>query len=312
MYEEISQQMREAQQGIFRLQKIEAMLAELHKQKEELEKKAAELKETLDKENIDVEKLEGKGLAHIFHSILGNLEERTAKERQEALAARLKYDQALRDLEGVEYEIAGLTAERPRYRSCEADYRELFARKKEQLLLTNHEAAQEILDITGQIASARNTVKEIREALHAGNEVIRHLNSASDSLNSAEGWGTWDIFGGGLIADMIKHSHIDDAKNEVSNTQQSLRKFRTELADVKIDSSINIDVNGFGKFADFFFDGLIADWCMQSRIHDSQDSVENVKSQVRTVMTKLGSMESRLLSHVEKLEQELNEQVMKA
>ncbi|NLL62799.1 MAG: hypothetical protein GX241_00935, partial [Ruminococcaceae bacterium] len=42
----------------------------------------------------------------------------------------------------------------------------------------------------------------------------------------------------------------------------------------------------FVKFADFFFDGLISDWIVQSRIHDSQESVNNVRRDVNNVLDK--------------------------
>jgi hypothetical protein len=105
---------------------------------------------------------------------------------------------------------------------------------------------------------------------------------------------------------MMKHSHIDDAKFEVEKVQIALNSFRTELADVKINSSVHIDTDGFGKFADFFFDGLIADWCMQSRIHDSQASVSNVKSDVQSVIHRLENMEQQLTNHVSEQDNEIN------
>lgn len=163
-----------------------------------------------------------------------------------------------------------------------------------------------------QISADNNIIKEIREAISAGSNVTNHLNKTLDSLNSAEGWGTWDLLGGGLISDMIKHGHIDDAKSGAERTQKELLRFKTELADIKISSNINIETDGFAKFADFFFDGLIADWCMQSRINDSQDSVISVKNQVQMVMNKLSSMENELKYHIQKLENKMNELIAQA
>jgi len=85
-----------------------------------------------------------------------------------------------------------------------------------------------------------------------------------------------------------------------------INRFRTELADVKISSQISIDIDGFTKFADFFFDGLISDWVVLSRIHDSQESVINVKKQVRTVLRKLGMMQEKEKRQLETLENELS------
>jgi len=310
MYNEINQQMEEAQQGIFRLKKIVSMLEELHKEQGLLEKKVTELKDILDKEDIDVEKLENKSLAHVFYSILGSMDDHVEKERREALSARLKYDQALRDLENVQYEITKLDLECADYNTCEYDYNRLYAEKKETLMKEG-ETARKLMDFKEQLNRSNNNRKEISEALAAGRNVIDSLENAQNSLNSAEGWGVWDMLGGGLISDLAKHSHIDDAKSEAEHSQTLLRRFKTELADVKINTEIQIETDGFAKFADFFFDGLIADWFMQSKIHNSQESVSQVKNQVFGVIHKLNQLENTEILNIETIEIEMNEMIIK-
>lgn len=307
MYNELNQQLEEAQQGVQRLKKIKSMLEELERQKNLLTNKVSELKIILEKEDLDVEKLEGKSLTHIFHSILGNLDENIEKERQEALAAKLKYDQAVHDLDKVKEQITNLTSERFKYQSCESKYNDLYTRKKELLIQSGSETAEKILELSEQMNQIKNHRKEVKEAISAGNSVVSHLDSALKSLGSAEDWGTWDLLGGGLISDLAKHSHIDDAKSEVDKSQRALSTFQSELADVKISNTINIGTDGFSKFADFFFDGLIADWCMQSRIHDSVESVNKTKEQVQQVLAKLTSMDYAEASEIDKLEREMND-----
>jgi myosin heavy subunit len=312
MYNEINHQMEEAQQGIFRLRKIDSMLNTLYKNEKELKSKVSDLKDTLEKEDQDVDKLEQKSLTHLFYRILGNIEEKKDKERQEALAAKLKYEQALNELTYVQDEITKLKQERENYKSSDRTYQTLLARKKELLMQTNAATSEKILHLTEKIQRSKNNVKEIQEAISVGRQVLQRLKDTLDSLNSAQGWGRWDLLGGGLITDMIKHSHIDDAKSMAEKTQMALLRFRTELADVKIEDGIQFEMNGFAKFADFFFDGLIADWVMQSRIHDSQDSVIRVQNQVENVMAKLKSLEYKENEYREQLEMEINELVVKA
>ena len=45
---------------------------------------------------------------------------------------------------------------------------------------------------------------EIREALVAADDALDDLYAARDHLRSARNWGIFDIFGGGIIATMIK------------------------------------------------------------------------------------------------------------
>ena len=311
MYDEINCKLEEAQQGIFRLKKIDTMLENLQKEKLSLEKKVSEQKDNLEKEDIDVEKLENKSLAHIFHSVLGNLEERIEKERQEALAAKLKYNQGILDLEDVNYQISKLISERVNYNACEYEYNRLYAEKKELLMKADEKTAKRILDSSEKLNNSNNNRKEIEEALSAGRSVISCVDRALKSLDSAAGWGTWDLLGGGLLSDLAKHSHIDDAKGEAEQTQVLLRQFRSELADIKITEDIRIETDGFAKFADFFFDGLIADWCMQSKIHNSQESVTRVKNQVFGVINKLNQLEKQEVLNIESIQNEINELILR-
>ena len=312
MYTEINRQLEEAQQGIHRLRKIDSMLKDLREGQLSLQDKLSELKGDLDKENIDVQKLEKMSLANIFYSVLGSLGEHVEKEKSEALAAKLKYDQATRELEDVKHEISKLCSERVKYMDYERKYNSLYALKKDTLLKLDPEKAQYLLDFTEQLSASKSTLNEIKEAISAGRNVMSSLDSALVSLDSAEGWGVWDMLGGGLISDLAKHSHIDDAKYEAERTQALLRRFKTELADVKIREDIQFETDGFAKFADFFFDGLIADWFMQSKIQNSHESVSQVRGQVQSVLNKLSCLEDQEASSVKRLETKIKDLITKA
>lgn len=308
----MEEKIKQAQEGIARLHKIDSMLKELESEQEKLVCKQSELKVILEKENNDLEKYEGKSIASIFYSILGSLEEHVKQERKEALAAKLKYDQAEKDLDYVKSQISSLASERLSYVDCQKEYDRLYAQKKEELIKGDGETAQKILEITDSLNLAGINLKEVKEAVFAGKKVLNSLNRSLNSLDSAEGWGAWDLLGGGLISDLAKHSHIDDAKLEAEDTQRLLREFKTELTDISINSDIVIETEGFAKFADFFFDGLIADWFMQSRINESQESVSNVKSQVLNIIDKLDEMENQMNGKIEKLEAEVNALIINA
>ena len=119
--------------------------------------------------------------------------------------------------------------------------------------------------------------QEINEAISAGKRAWNHTQSILDDLDSAEGWGTWDLVGGGLMTDMIKHSHLDGAQEKVEQLEVLLRRFQTELDDIKIQADMQVNVDGFLRFADYFFDGLFADWTVLKRIGDSKEQVLQVK-----------------------------------
>jgi len=312
MDKELSQKMRQARQGIARMQKIDSMLKQLEADRQMLADKARLMKEILDKEEDDAAKLENTSIVSIFYSALGSLEEHLEKEKKDVLAAKLKYRQAVKDLEDVEYEISALSLEHSSLTGCQKEYDSLYAEKKQQLIKEAGDTAKKILALTDNLSIAGARLKEIQEAKTAGGKVLESLEAVCNSLSSAESWGVWDFLGGGLITDIVKHSRIDDAKLEAENAQRLLREFKTELTDVSISSDIAIDTGGFLYFADFFFDGLIADWMMQKKINASLDSVSNVKEQVVQIMEKLNELETEEYDKIKRFETEMEELVNEA
>jgi hypothetical protein len=95
------------------------------------------------------------------------------------------------------------------------------------------------------------------------------------------------MLGGGLIATAVKHSRIDRARESVHHVQQLLRVFQRELADIDSRTDIDLDIGSFLTFADYFFDGLIIDWVVQSKIGRSLDSAVQAAERVGGIVQQL-------------------------
>ena len=116
------------------------------------------------------------------------------------------------------------------------------------------------------------------------------INAILDELGDAEGWATFDLFGGGLISDLAKHGHLDSAQHNVALLQSQLRRFRTELADVGgADSGMQVSIDGFMRFADYFFDGFFVDWMVLDRIQQSTEQVQSAYARIHSVLEGLNS-----------------------
>ena len=57
-----------------------------------------------------------------------------------------------------------------------------------------------------------------------------------------------------------------------------------------ITADLQVTVDSFLKFADFFFDGLFADWAVLDHINQAQSRVENTKDQIKRVLALLKKM----------------------
>lgn len=128
--------------------------------------------------------------------------------------------------------------------------------------------------------------REIREAIRAGENALRHLYSARDELRSAGNWGLVDMFGGNFFSGLMKHGKMDQAKRSMENARNALASFRSELQDIH-DPCLNMDIDGFLTFADFFFDGFLVDLLVQSRISKAKQQVEDAIRRVEDMLRKL-------------------------
>lgn len=129
--------------------------------------------------------------------------------------------------------------------------------------------------------------KEIREAEIAGQRALSSLREADRQLGSARNWGLVDIFGGDMISGLFKHMKVNNASQCVEQAKRDLMVFSDELGDVRGIENMNVDVGGFLTFADFFFDGLIADVWVQSKINDSRRQVQEAISRVEYILRQL-------------------------
>ena len=131
---------------------------------------------------------------------------------------------------------------------------------------------------------------EIREAIQAADITLDHLRRAKECLDSAGNWGLVDMLGGGLLSTFMKHRKMGNAEQELTQARDAMRRFAGELRDVNGTVDIQIRVDDFLGFADYFFDGLIVDWMMQSRIGTAKGQVADAIHKVQTIKTNLQQM----------------------
>lgn len=284
-YKEQLDQLREK---MARKRKLSTEVAALEDQRSGLAARVQQLKEETYKEQLDVDQLENFSAAKLFYQIMGKLDERLEKEQAELYAAALRYDSARQELHAVEADLAAHREELSLLGNCEAEYNRLLeARARELRQDPQSPTARRLLALEERQAQLAARSKELQEAIQAGYNALSDISSIESALSSAEGWGTWDVFGGGLISDMAKYSHLDDAQQQINGLQRSLSRFRTELADVDIRTGIQVEVDSFLRFADYFFDNIFTDWAVLDRIRRTQSQIHEVDGSVRTILYRL-------------------------
>lgn len=274
---------------------------------EELSKKKIqiqELKEILEKERQDIEKLENGGISSMLLTLLGKREEKLDKEKEEYFIVKLKSEDFNSKIDKLENELTYIKNLLTSHGDINKRYEELI-KEKERLII--REGGSQGIKLKGHLANIdklKIDMKEIDEAIASGKKTLNSLNGLRENLQSAQNWGVWDILGGGLISNIGKHSAIDDANDIARDVQEQLKSFKKELSDVNEFTHIEVNLSSFASFADFFLDGIFADWFVQSKINNSLDNVNSTISVVDKIINDLnrslkGLKENLIQSEVE-------------
>ena len=123
--------------------------------------------------------------------------------------------------------------------------------------------------------------------MQAASRAEATVETLLDSLKNAKGWSTWDAVGGGLETDFIKYRKMENAQSIADTLSSQLSALRDELSDLDNAGALEIRVEGFVRFADWFFDDFISAWCVRSKICDSIDQAEAVKYRLEQLNSRL-------------------------
>ena len=307
----IVKNLSELQQDMYQEQQLTNRIHTLEKRRDQLEDKVRDLELAKEKEEEDVEKLQGRSLSVLFHKILGKQQEMLDKEQLEAYEAAVKYDAAVRELETVKQNLNALRDEKVELQGSEDRYKRALRARIDELRRQKDAVGEKMTQMQEHKGELRKQQREVEEAEAAGRSALAIAESILDSLDSAKSWSTWDLIGGGgLVSDLVKHGHLDDAQDKVENLQVALGRFHTELMDVSIPADLEVRVDGFLKFADFFFDGLLADWMVRDRINGSAEQVQEVRRSIEKIMDRLRSIGHQIEKEMQRLEAQIEEMAL--
>ncbi|KPB03818.1 hypothetical protein [Bacillus sp. CHD6a] len=300
MFTDLNQELLEVKDNLRKKAKYEEHIERLDTYLTEEKRKKDQLESLLEKEEGDVARLEGFSLTSVFYSMIGKKLEKLDQEQKEALAAKLKYTEAVETIQDVERELGEFQALLTTVANAPIKYEKII-REKEKLIHDSHSVwSVKLFELADREADLQSNLNEYNEAIDAGQLALHALEGALSSLDSAKGWSTFDMFGGGMVSTAMKHSRLDEAKKHIHQAQNKLRVFQDELLDIKHHFDSTIEVGGMLTFADYFFDGLIVDWMVHGKITESYDQTSQIIGRVSRLLGSLkgqrSQMEEELLS----------------
>lgn len=283
-----------------------------YNEKQLLTTRLREMELQLVKEEKDVTKLKSLSLSNLYHTLKSDKDEALRKEEKEALEAKIQLDQVTFQLSEINKLIEQLEQDKIEPSSLTIIYNRLIEEKEAIIKETSPENLGKLTAIQNGINIKTLEIKELDEAIGAGNMAYHQTQEIISELNKAADWGVFDMLGGGLLATMAKQDHMENAKDELEQFQYYLKSYNKELSDVTDTIQFDLDLDGFLGFADYFFDSFFVDWAIQDKIDSARGKVESLSSKIQSMQSRLNKERSAVKSQITQLKADSQQIIIQA
>lgn len=285
-------QISELHDRVLMLPTLENRLAHLQREIEKAEGEISGLLLRYERESRDVENIQRESFSAFLFKLVGKYEDKLEKEQREEIDAKLAYDRAATRFNGLKDEKDRLISRISALRKDELVYQaELTIRRRELAEKMTEPKGKCYAELESERKSIISQMTEIEEALRAANRAKSTAQSALKSLESAEGWATYDLIArGGILSHMAKYSHIDSAEQSFHVLSSQLRDLKSELNDVH-----GLTVSGLSEISagqrtiDFWFDNIFTDLSVRGQIKDNVEEMHHLLDNINTAMSALES-----------------------
>lgn len=295
---------------------INAQINELEKLKEKkkvIEKQLKIVQIEISKYEVGLKQIKiqlSKAEKHSFFDTLRSFFSKSNVEEQEKLAAikELKLNESFAIAEEFKHQLSEL-----QQRIDALDETSLhnaltknILEKKDWLRANEKDRMAELEHIDYEKHLCLRLIKEIDEAIDAGQKAYQAIMNALEEMKKAQDYSRWDTFwGGGVIATKMKYDQIQDTSYFVHYAQMALQNFQNELLDIEELKlhELQIQVHGYIKFFDYFFDDLFSAWKVHEQINYSFEKLQRLIEDVSATIQKLKDKRyhtSKVLSNIEK------------
>lgn len=277
-----------------------------------MESMLPDLKYDVEKQQGDVDNLENGGIMSMFFSAIGRHEEKLEKERNEARAAAVKYQDALQTCQDLHRQLEDVKDQLSTLGNCEERFRTALRSKQERIMAGNSPAAQRLRTLAAEAVACQDAQREIREAIVAGEQVLVQITKIEETLRSASNWGTFDLFSDSFISDVVKYGKIDDAKRQMQQLNGLLNSYAKELRDLDLRLNLSTTIGSGMQFADFLFDGFITDSIALDKINRMRDEVSEIRRRVQYFRDMLQDKKKRNDERLVMLKKQAEELIVEA
>ena len=302
--EEINLKLAEAAGQVEQARALDAVLQQVQEQKLRCQMAVEQAQSALEEEEEDVEEMERLSIASLFARLKGNLEERTARERREAVEAKQRCEAACCDLAQLETRLEETRRVREQLGEPQKCYEQLLREKEAVLLSGATPEAQRLDEILRRIEALEEQLREVEEANAAGREAHLELEHMSNELANTADWDHLDLMDGETVHATIRKEQVDRARQQSEKACAALERLRRELWDVVFQNVPDVQLDDFTSFTDCLGEGVFDELFVQEKLQRAQDGVTDALCEVEHAMSLLRERKSLLQPRCEELKQE--------
>ncbi len=264
-------------------------------------------------EALDVDQIQKDSLSNTLLRMIGKYEGKLNREVQEMVTAKLEYDKALLKVQELIRERAELASRITGLKKDKQTFEEEYTVRENKIkALLSGQVYQKYIDIQSSQNHLAQQLVEIDEAVRAANKVVMLADDALEHLKKAEGWATYDVWGGkGIISHMAKYGHIDDAQAVMHKLGFLVDTLRKELSDISFEQVFTYNgIDSTTRAVDFWFDNIFTDLNVRDRIRNDSEGIRRLIDQTNRTINNLETVKNDINNKLREAEERKNELII--
>lgn len=283
----INKNLERYQQQIIRKQRLENIIKNLLKEKQELELKMNEISKVIFDNESDKENFAGVSLSSVYYNVAGKSMEKVDVREREKCAALIKYDLMRNELLNIDKDIMRSYNELSCLWGCEKKYLDAIVAKAKYLKELSYESSEEYMELENKIIYLNGQKREMSGAMEIAQVALRAVSSVKIGIDSVKSWGTIDSARGNTDILNKKKQYIDNTQKSIYRMQLVLSKLSSELYDVNVSIVDQVAISEFTKFSESFFYGLFMETDLQTHIVSAQYQIKQIYEKINDVIKTL-------------------------
>ncbi len=294
---EIDKRIIELKELIYRKHSLEKKLADINDLYFYLKDKLRSLVYKLEDMDISIKELDKKSIIYLWYEIFTSKGKKVTKIEHE-----YKIYSNLSDF--IHPEIIELRNKIDNIAEYEKEYKQLMEEKAKLSVESEKESDDRLLKLIDETVKYKNRIRDLNEAINAGNFLNSSFKHLVDLLNQTKDWDSFDIFGRGLFLSLTKTTVFKSTDDKIKKLHYLANKFTRELKAINFYMDLGIDAGDILKYVDYFENQLYDDIKDKDTIVNTISQIKDAYEVINKTIEHLKSSKEKYLKQLIQIERE--------